>query len=192
MRKGFHFYWNLFWVTFSLSAFTFGGGYVIVPLMRKRFVEEKRWLEDGEMLDMVAIAQSAPGIIAVNVSIMAGYRLAGVAGAMLATFATVLPPLIIISVISIFYTAFRSNAAVSAVMRAMQAGVAAVIADGVFKMGASCVKGGGKITPLIISACFAASYFFHVRAPVIIPLCAAAGAIATFSREKKPKDGGSR
>ena len=97
-----------------LSAFTFGGGYVIVPLMRKKFVEEYRWIEEKEMLDLVAIGQSAPGPIAVNTSILVGYRLAGVPGAFFTILGTVLPPLIIISVISLFYTAFRESPAVAA------------------------------------------------------------------------------
>jgi len=80
MKKDIKFYWTLFYSTFSLSAFTIGGGYVIVPLMRKKFVEELDWIDEEEMLNLVAISQSAPGPIAVNTSIMVGYRLAGVRG----------------------------------------------------------------------------------------------------------------
>ena len=77
MKKDFAFYRKLFTSTFYLSAFTFGGGYVIIPLMRKKFVEQFHWIEETEMLDLTAIAQSAPGQIAVNASILIGYRLAG-------------------------------------------------------------------------------------------------------------------
>src|SRR5450756_690699 len=103
MEKNLKFYWKLFTSTFSLSAFTFGGGFVIIPLMRKKFVNELHWIEEIEMLDMTAIAQSSPGAIAVNASILVGYRLAGVFGALVTVFGTVLPPLIILSVISLFY-----------------------------------------------------------------------------------------
>lgn len=72
--------WKIFWSTFYLSAFTFGGGYVIVSLMKKKFVDEYHWIEEEEMLDLVAIAQSAPGAIAVNGAIVIGYKLAGIAG----------------------------------------------------------------------------------------------------------------
>jgi uncharacterized protein YqcC (DUF446 family) len=91
---------TLFLSTFKLSACTFGGGYVIVPLMRKKFVEELHWIGEPEMLDLVAIAQSSPGPIAVNASILVGYHMAGVPGALITMLGTVLPPLGIISVIS--------------------------------------------------------------------------------------------
>lgn len=96
---------KLFCSTFYLSAFTFGGGYVIIPLMRKKFVEQYHWIEEEEMLDLTAIAQSSPGAIAVNASILIGYRLAGLFGALVTVLGTVLPPLIILSVISVAYTA---------------------------------------------------------------------------------------
>ncbi len=98
MERNFKFYLKLFWSTFTLSAFTIGGGYVIVPLMRKKFVEELKWIDEEEMLNLVAISQSAPGAIAVNTSIMVGYRIAGVFGAFVTILGTVLPPLIIITV----------------------------------------------------------------------------------------------
>lgn len=122
-------YKKLFLSTFELSAFTFGGGFVIIPLMRKKFVEELGWIEEQEMMDLAAIAQSSPGAIAVNASILVGYHTAGIPGAMLTVLGTVLPPLIIISVISLFYQAFRDNAIVNLAMSGMLCGVAAVIFD---------------------------------------------------------------
>ena len=100
MKKDLRFFWTLFVSTFTLSAFTFGGGYVIVPLMRKKFVETLKWIEEDEMMDLISIAQSAPGPIAVNSSIIIGYRLAGIPGALVTTFGTVLPPMVILAVIS--------------------------------------------------------------------------------------------
>lgn len=173
-----------------MSAFTFGGGYVIVPLMRKRFVEKNKWIDDEEMLDIVAIAQSAPGMIAVNASILTGYRLAGVLGAMTATFATVLPPLIVISVISMFYEAFRDNATVAAALRGMQAAVAAVIVDAVFKMGATAVKDRKLAPPVILVLCFAASYFLHINVAFIILACGILGAANTLISTRRAKNGG--
>ena len=127
-------YLTLFTSTFTLSAFTFGGGFVIIPLMRKKFVEQLHWIDEEEMMDLTAIAQSSPGAIAVNASILVGYRVAGVPGALVTVLGTVLPPLIILSIISFFYTAFRDNRIVALVMRGMQAGVAAVICDVVLTM----------------------------------------------------------
>jgi chromate transporter len=100
MEKNRKFYLKLFLSTFYLSAFTFGGGYVIVPLMRKKFVNEYGWIDENEMIDLIAIAQSAPGVIAINASLIIGYKLAGILGAIVALVGTVLPPLIIISIIS--------------------------------------------------------------------------------------------
>lgn len=130
-------YRKLFLSTFELSACTFGGGFVIIPLMRKKFVEELGWIEEEEMLDLTAIAQASPGAIAVNASIMLGYHIAGIPGAILAVLGTVLPPLIIISIISMFYQAFRNNVIVSMAMRGMLCGVAAVICDVVINMAKS-------------------------------------------------------
>ena len=100
--------WKIFISTLYLSAFTFGGGYVIVSLMKKKFVDEYHWIEENEMLDLVAIAQSAPGAIAVNGAIVVGYKLAGIAGVMTAILGTVIPPFLILSVLSVFYQTFRS------------------------------------------------------------------------------------
>lgn len=123
--------WKIFISTLYLSAFTFGGGYVIVSLMKKKFVDEYHWIEENEMLDLVAIAQSAPGAIAVNGAIVVGYKLAGIAGVMTAILGTVIPPFLILSVLSVFYQTFRSNYVVSQMLEGMQAGVGAVIASSV-------------------------------------------------------------
>ena len=95
-------YWQLFLSTFKLSACTFGGGFVIIPLMRERFVKELHWIEEEEMLDLTAIAQSSPGSIAINASILVGYHVAGIPGALITVVGSALPPLIIISIISAF------------------------------------------------------------------------------------------
>ena len=100
-------YIKLFLSTFKISACTFGGGFVIIPLLRRKFVEELGWIDEQEMMDLTAIAQSSPGAIAVNASILVGYRVAGIPGAMLTVLGTVLPPLIIISVIG-FSEKFKS------------------------------------------------------------------------------------
>ena len=114
---------KLFVSTLYLSAFTFGGGYVIVTLMKKKFVDECHWIEEDEMLDLVAIAQSSPGAIAVNGAIVVGYKLAGVIGALVAIVGTVIPPFLIISLISVFYNAFRENYIIAQLLEGMQAGV---------------------------------------------------------------------
>ena len=140
MKPSFRKKLTLFTSTLKLSACTFGGGFVIIPLMRKRFVDQLHWIDDREMLDLVAIAQSSPGAIAVNASIIVGYHVAGVIGALISALGTVLPPLIIISVISLFYRAFRDSLFVGLIMKGMLAGVAAVICDVVLEMAIGIIK----------------------------------------------------
>ena len=173
-------YWKLFTSTFYLSAFTFGGGYVIIPLMKKKFVDELGWLEEEEMLNMTAIAQSSPGGVAVNASILLGYRMAGVLGAAVTILGTVLPPLLIISLISLCYVAFRENVIVNAVLKGMQAGVAAVIADVVFTLGKGIVKEHNVVSVLVMAGAFAATFFFGVNTIFIILACGCIGALRTL------------
>lgn len=177
-------YRTLFLSTLELSAFTFGGGFVIVPLMRKKFVEELHWLDDTEMMDLVAIAQSSPGAIAVNASILLGYRIAGVPGALLTVLGTVLPPLVILSVISFFYAAFRSNRYVNLVMKGMQAGVAAVILDVVLTMGRSVPAQRRWLPAFMLAAAFAAIYWFKVNILWVILVCGLLGAWDAGRRRK--------
>lgn len=180
MKKDKHFYWKLFLSTFTLSAFTFGGGYVIVPLMQKRFVKELKWIDEDEMLDLVAIGQSAPGPIAINTSILVGYRMAGVPGAFLTILGTVLPPLVTITVISFFYIAFRDNFFVRALMKGMSAGVAAVIADVVIDMAARIVKNKALLPVIVMVLAFIAAAILHVNIIYILLICGALGAYTTY------------
>lgn len=176
MEKDLKFYTKLFWSTFSLSAFTIGGGYVIVPLMRKKFVEELKWIDEEEMLNLVAISQSAPGPIAVNTSIMVGYRVAGVFGSFVTILGTVLPPLIIITVIAQFYTAFKTNKIVNAMLFGMRAGVAAVILDVIIKMVKDILKTKNKVSIMIMIIALVMAVILDVNAALIIILSGAFGA----------------
>ena len=175
---------SLFFSTLYLSAFTFGGGYVIVTLMKKKFVDEYHWIDEPEMLDLIAIAQSSPGAIAVNGAIVIGYKLAGIAGVLTAVLATVIPPFVILSVISAFYTAFRSLHVVGWMLKGMQAGVGAVIMDVVFEMASGIVTKRQYFSVLLMVAAFVANYCFEVNAVVIILFCIVLGLILTLYREK--------
>ena len=154
---------KLFLSTLYLSAFTFGGGYVIVTLMKKKFVDEYHWIEENEMLDLVAIAQSSPGPIAVNGAIVVGYKLAGMIGVLVSIIGTIIPPFLIISVISVCYQAFRDNFFVSQMLEGMQAGGGAVIASVTYEMGAGVVKEKDPLSRVIIFSAFEAACFFKVN-----------------------------
>lgn len=176
---------TLFWSVFKISAFTFGGGYVIVPLMRKRFSEELGWVDQEEMLDMIAIAQSAPGPIAVNTSILLGYRLMGLKGALVSVLGTALPPLIVLTVISIFYEAFRQNRWIAALLNAMRAGVAAVIADVVWTL-ATAVLRKKRATPILLMlVAFVAVWFFKVSIILVLLACGLIGLLDAFLMSRK-------
>ncbi len=181
-------YGKLFLSTFQLSACTFGGGFVIIPLMRKKFVEDLHWIDEQEMMDLTAIAQSSPGAIAVNASILVGYHAAGIPGALLTVLGTVLPPLIIISIISLFYTAFRDNPIVNMAMTGMLAGVAAVICDVVITMGEGIVRQKRALPVLVLLASFAAVRCLGVNIILIILACGVIGAADTFYRERKRRE----
>lgn len=118
---------KLFFETLYLSAFTFGGGYVIVSLLKRKFVDELHWISEEEMLDLVAIAQSAPGPIAVNGAIVVGYKICGFPGILVSVLGAVLPPFAMLSVISLFYNVFRSNFMIHHLLSGMRCGVSAVI-----------------------------------------------------------------
>ena len=179
--------WKLFLSTLYLSAFTFGGGYVIVTLLKRKFVDELHWIEDEEMLDLVAIAQSAPGPIAVNGAIVVGYQLAGLSGAAVAILATILPPFVILSVISYFYEALRDNQVFSTVLFGMQAGIGAVIASVVWDMGLSVVKQKSTAQDAIMLAAFLLACVFRVNVVYIILACLALGALRAFAASRREK-----
>lgn len=181
---------TLFLSTLQLSACTFGGGFIIIPLMRKKFVEALHWIDEQEMLDLTAIAQSSPGAIAVNASILVGYHVAGVAGALLTVLGTVLPPLVIISVISMFYAAFRDNVIVNMAMTGMTAGVAAVICDVVCTMGKTVIQQHRVLPVAVMVLSFIAAYFFDVNIILIIVICGVVGALDTIRQSHRRKETG--
>ena len=178
-------YLKIFLSTLYLSAFTFGGGYVIITLLKRKFVDELHWIDQEEMLDLVAIAQSSPGAIAVNGAIVVGYKLGGIFGILCAVLGAVIPPFIILTLVSMFYNAFRNNPAIQALLRGMKAGVAAVIMSVVWDMAAGVVKCRDWILTAVMAAAFAANYFLRVNVIWIILITAAIGAIRTLIRTKK-------
>lgn len=175
----------LFLSVLKISAFTFGGGYVIVPLMRKRFAEELHWVTDEDMLNMIAIAQSAPGPIAVNSSIMLGYRLFSVKGALAAALGTSLPPLIVLTVVSLFYEAFKSNQVVAALMEGMRAGVTAVIADVVWTMAGNILKTKKPMPIALMITAFLAVWRLKINIVIVLLACGLIGFLDGLLRRER-------
>ncbi|MBQ8969386.1 MAG: chromate transporter [Bacteroidaceae bacterium] len=127
--------WELFTNFFRIGLFTIGGGYAMIPLIESTVVDEKRWIEREELLDLIAVAQSCPGIFAINIGIFIGYKLRGVKGALVTTLATALPSFIIILTIALCFNQFRDNPYVEKIFRGIRPAVVALIAAPVFKMG---------------------------------------------------------
>ena len=163
-----HFYWKLFQSTFLISAFTVGGGFVIIPLLRAKYVDEYGWLDDKETLNLVSIAQSMPGVVAVNAAIILGYRMAGLRGALTALAATILPPLVTLSVISCAYDWFATNPYVRYALKGMQCGATALIVNVAIDL---LQKQWRKklLWPLaIIVGTFVANFFFDVNIMLLV------------------------
>ena len=169
--------WNLFISMFVLSACTFGGGFVIVSLMKKKFVDELQWLDEEEMLDITAITQSSPGPLPVNASVIIGYRMAGLIGSLIAVLGTILPPMMIISIISLCYEQFRTNAIVALALQVTRAGVAAVIIDVTWNLANNILKTKQSFYIAMMAVCFVTVTVFHVSAMLIILTCLLIGIV---------------
>ncbi|MBO4930139.1 MAG: chromate transporter [Clostridia bacterium] len=175
----------LFLQMFTISACTFGGGFVIVTLMKKRLVEQRGWLSESEMLDMTALAQSAPGPIAVNTAVLVGWHLLGFPGMLTAVLGCILPPMIILSVISLFYAAFAQNPYVALLLRGMQAGVAAVILDVTCSLGQGVLTKGRALSTVLLVCALALVLFTNIS-PILLLLCAAlTGILSALLPSKK-------
>lgn len=127
-------YWTLFTSFFRIGLFTIGGGYAMIPLIEAKVVDEKKWVSREELLDLIAVAQSCPGIFAINIGIFIGYKLRGTKGALACTLGTALPSFLIILAIALCFQQFRDNIYVERIFRGIRPAVVALIAAPVFKM----------------------------------------------------------
>lgn len=172
----------LFLSTLYISAFTFGGGFVIVTFMKKKFVDELHWIDEHEMLDMTALAQASPGAIAVNAAILVGWSVDGLLGMIVAVIGTIIPPMVILSIISFFYAAFASNLYVALVLKGMQAGVAAVILDVVCGLGKNVLKTKSIVYGALMILAFIANFLLNVNVILIILSAAVFGVVRASLR----------
>ena len=188
----------LFFETLKISAFTFGGGFVIIPLLRRKFVENLKWIDEEEMLDLTAVAQSTPGPVAVNAAILVGYHVAGLPGAASAVIGTIIPPLFIISIISMFYNFFRENRYVNMAMAGMLCGVAAVVLNVVIDMLGVLFKSRGKgkglltadrvMAAIMLAFAFIANRYLKINIIFIILAGAVGGVVSYFVKRRRKGD----
>lgn len=177
--------WTLFWNMLYISAFTFGGGFVIITFMKSRFVDKYHWIDEQEMLDLTALAQSSPGAIAVNAAILVGWRVGGFLGMLLAVIGTILPPLALLSVISFFYAAFAANPYVAMALRGMQAGVAAVIFNVTLELGAGVLRERNWLHNFVALAAFSAVFFGKVNVIFVLLAAMAVGMAELLWQRRK-------
>ncbi len=130
-------YWDTFRTFFKIGMVTFGGGYAMIPIIQREVVENHKWTTEQELLDLIAIAQSCPGVFAINISIFIGYKLRKVKGAICTALATALPSFIIILLIAMFFHQFEDNRVVQAIFRGIRPAVVALIAVPTFNLAKS-------------------------------------------------------
>ena len=176
---------KLFTSMFYISSFTFGGGFVIATFMKKKFADQLHWIDEEEMLDMIALAQSSPGAIAVNTAVLVGWQIRGFAGMLSAVMGTILPPVIILSIISSFYEAFASNLLATVFLRGMQAGVAAVILDVVCELAGNVLRERSWLYTSIMLVAFCLTFVLKVNVILVIVAVFFVGFLSALAKERK-------
>lgn len=132
--------WTLFFSFFKIGAFTFGGGYAMIPIIEKEAIEKQHWITDSDMLDIIAIAESTPGVLAVNTATFVGYKVRRFWGSLVATLGVVLPAFVVISILSYCIAQVRDNLWVAAAFEGIRAAVVVLILNAVFKLAKGCEK----------------------------------------------------
>ncbi len=165
-------YWEMFWSFFKIGCFTFGGGYAMLPLIQREIIERKKWIGSDEFLELLALAQTSPGPVALNTSVFVGYKRAKLGGALASILGTVLPSFIIILIIAVFFTDFTSYPLVESAFRGMRPAVVALIAAPVYGM----MKGMGWKS-VVLALAVAVVVGFMGLSPVWFLLAGAVGGI---------------
>ena len=176
---------SLFLIFMKIGLFTFGGGYAMIPLIQRETVNNKKWISDKDILDIVAIAESTPGPIAINAATFIGYRVGGFLGAMAATVGVVLPSFTIIAAISYVLAAFQNVVWIQYAFNGIRAGVLALIVKALWSMYKQSPK--GVFSYLIMFGAFAVTAFLPVNVVFVILFCAAAGIVQTLITGRRGK-----
>lgn len=166
---------EIFLSIFKIGAFTFGGGYAMIPLIEQEVVNNKKWLNKDEFMDVLVVAQSLPGAMAINASIFLGYRIAGILGAISALIAVILPSFIIIILIAAFFMQFRNNYYVNAAFMGITAAVPMLVLVGAISLAKGIPKNLRSLITILIS--LIALIFFHINHVVVIIVSGVYGAI---------------
>lgn len=177
---------RLFSSFIKIGAFTFGGGYAMIPLIQKEVVEKRKWITDREILEIIAISESTPGPIAVNAATFIGYKTAGFLGALGATTGVVLPSFLIIAVVSLVLRQFENLKAVKFAFEGIRAGVLALIVRALVSMYRQCPR--KKISYIIAALAFLCVAFFRINVLIVIIICAVIGLVYSIMEERREKN----
>lgn len=181
-------YLQLFMLFFKINLVTFGGGYTIVPVVRQEFAIKRNLIDDDTMLNIIALAQTGPGAMATSTSILTGYKLKGVPGAILSLTASVLPCLIIITAISYFYRSFSDNFWVKSALLGMSGVISAVLLVTTYNLGRSALKSTPVFSVLMMVSSFIASYSWGIHTAIIILFLGICGlTVFTVAKEGEVK-----
>ncbi len=177
---------SLFWTFFKIGGFTFGGGYAMVPLIQKETVENKGWITDDDILEIIAIAESTPGPIAINSATFVGYRTCGVPGAACATFGVVLPSFVVILLISYVLREFQQIPAVQYAFNGIRAGVLALLFKALWTMYKKSPK--SWVAYVVMAGAFVLTAFLKVHVLIVVVSCAAFGMVTALLAERRVKE----
>ncbi len=159
-------YASLFSSFFRIGLFTFGGGYAMIPLIHREVAENRKWVSETEVVDILALAQSIPGVIAINSASIIGFKMKGRLGAIVATAGVILPSFVIITLIAAFFSRFRNVPVIQSIFRGIRPAITALIAAAVFKVAGSSVR--DILTAIIAAAALIISLVFDIHAIFII------------------------
>ena len=176
---------KLFLIFFKIGAFTFGGGYAMIPIIQKEIAEKRKWVTDGDILDIVTIAESTPGAIAINTSTFVGYKIAGFWGAVLATFGAVLPSFLIITVISYLLRNFSSYRGVRYAFFGIRAGIIGLMIKSLVSMYKQLPK--GVLVYIFMAAAFILVTFTNVNVIYILIGAAVFGLVSSLLIKRRAK-----
>ena len=174
---------KLFLTFLKIGAFTFGGGYAMIPLIQKEAVEKQQWVTDDDVLEIIAIAESTPGPIAINAATFVGFRACGFWGAFCATFGVILPSFVIITIISGILQQFQELRAVRYAFMGIRAGVLALILKALWGMYRKCPK--HPMAYVIAAMAFVLVAVLNVNVMLVILLCAVLGLVSSRMAERR-------
>ena len=155
--------WEIFWSFFKIGAVTFGGGYAMIPLIEKEIITKKKWIDEGELLEIIAIAQMTPGVIAINTATFVGRKSAGVKGAIIASVAVTLPSLFVISFIVTFLSGTFDTVLAKKLLTGVRAGLLALMAHSLLRLFRS---GANNIVGIILLTISFTALVFSIFSPI--------------------------